>query len=279
MLLKLYCLGAALALMALPTQPLGPQQETLFPYISRDITNTTFPFDLNVTTNSDVVLVKCPNFGYRHKKNDDSFTPNSEVFMSGSTYSPSDNSFAWVPLLKSKTGPTKLKCGKINLEDVGNPRYDWIFNVIWQNGTDNESIMVRENRINSIPQNLQKCNLLLEEPIIFSRMKDGIFSLIPNPNFVEHLYVNQMFYYFEKPQGNGKTKNPCGILKIYGNKPTIKLQPYESTSEATPFNGLYKINLLETGQQTIKVVLDTKNNLEYYQDEKVIIAKMRYVHG
>uniref|UniRef100_A0A0K0F3K5 Uncharacterized protein n=1 Tax=Strongyloides venezuelensis TaxID=75913 RepID=A0A0K0F3K5_STRVS len=280
MLLKLYCLGAALALMPLPTQPLGPQQETLFPYISKDITNTTFPFDLNVTTNSDVVLVKCPHNSYRHKDAGESFSFNTEDFKARSIFNREEDSFAWVPLLKSKTGPTKLKCGKINLEDIGNPRYDWIFNVIWENATGSGSIMRREHKTKEIPSTHQKCNSHYGNPIIFGSEKKGGFSLFTKFKDLEHLYANQMFYYFQEPEKNEKTREPCGMTKIYSaESPIIKLIPYESTSEAPISNKFHKINLLENGQQTINVVLDMGGNLEYYGGGEIILTKNKYVEG
>uniref|UniRef100_A0A0K0F3L4 LCCL domain-containing protein n=1 Tax=Strongyloides venezuelensis TaxID=75913 RepID=A0A0K0F3L4_STRVS len=278
MLLKLYCLGAALALMPLPTQPLGPQQETLFPYISRDITNTTFPFDLNVTTNSDVVLVKCPNFRYSHISND-SFTPNFEVFISGSTYSPSDNSFAWVPLLKSKTGSTYLKCGRINLEDVGNPYYDWIFNVIWQNVTSNQGFFKRGRNIGDISPQHSKCNSDGSRLKIFGIKREGGFTFIDNPQSLLFSFANQTFYYFKKPSEDEKTKEPCGILQIYSDNPKIKLPKHESTSDIQEPNKTRVIKLTISDPQIIDVVLDMGGNINYYRGEKIILEKMKYVKG
>uniref|UniRef100_A0A0N5BQX4 Ig-like domain-containing protein n=1 Tax=Strongyloides papillosus TaxID=174720 RepID=A0A0N5BQX4_STREA len=191
MLLKLYLLGAALAFMPLSTQPPGQQQENLFPYIDRDITNTTFPKDLNVTTNSDVVLVKCPDTDYRHKDNRETFSRNSQVLKVGSMFSPEGDLFAWVPLLKSKSGPTYLKCGRINLEDVGNPRYDWIFNVRWKNGTNDEGFFKRERSTINISPKHSKCNSGPEDLKIFGSKKEGGFSLINTPNIIPYIYANQ----------------------------------------------------------------------------------------
>uniref|UniRef100_A0A0N5BFX0 Tyrosine-protein phosphatase domain-containing protein n=1 Tax=Strongyloides papillosus TaxID=174720 RepID=A0A0N5BFX0_STREA len=279
MFLKLYLLGAALALMPLSTAPPGPQQETLFPYISRDITNTTFPFDLNVTTNSDMVLVKCPNLGYRHKNNNESFAQNPDVFISGSIYSTSDNSFAWVPLLKSKSGPTKLKCGEINLRSQGNPYYDWTFNVKWINNLTTESITKYDRIQNSILRSTEKCGGDSVRTKIFASKKEGGFKVVDDHLNVQNVYVNQMYYYFVEPKKKEAIKEPCTIIKAYNLAPEIVLPDYRHSAVIETNEGITNIGIAETEGKTIKISLELGSNSEYYSGEKISLTRMRYVES
>uniref|UniRef100_A0A0K0EVX7 Ig-like domain-containing protein n=1 Tax=Strongyloides venezuelensis TaxID=75913 RepID=A0A0K0EVX7_STRVS len=278
MLLKLYCLGAALALMPLPTQPLGPQQETLFPYISRDITNTTFPFDLNVTTNSDVVLVKCPHNNYRHKDAGESFSFNTEDFKARSIFNREGDSFAWVPLLKSKSVPTYLKCGRIHLEDVGNPRYDWIFNVKWINNLTTESIANYEKIDNSILRSPDGCGDT-ENTVIFASNKKGGFTLVTDHRQLKNVHTNQMYYYFVNLTENEKFKGPCSILKAYNEAPKFLLPDYTHTPVTETSDGIISIDIAETEGKTIKISLVLGNDLEYYSGEKISLSRMRYLEN
>uniref|UniRef100_A0A0N5B4B7 6-cysteine protein n=1 Tax=Strongyloides papillosus TaxID=174720 RepID=A0A0N5B4B7_STREA len=282
MLLKLYLLGAALAFMPLSTQPPGPQQETLFPYISKDITNTTFPFDLNVTANSDVVLVKCPDIGYRHKSNNDSFAPSSEVFISGSTYSPGDNSFAWVPLLKSKTGPTHLKCGTLFFTPPGGTldKKDWIFNVIWNNSLiPNVEVEPRDVHTH-ISRTHTKCTHLQGKSVIFSKKKENDVILKVNSDNIEHPYVNQLFYYFVIPENGGidMLKKPCVILKAYNECPKIILKKHTIN---TPSNGENGTNIVKVNGivEKIDVILKLNDDTNYYRDEEISLSRMKYKDG
>uniref|UniRef100_A0A0N5B506 Uncharacterized protein n=1 Tax=Strongyloides papillosus TaxID=174720 RepID=A0A0N5B506_STREA len=276
MFLKLYWLGAALALMPLPTQPNEVHRQDLFPYITADINNTTFPFKLEVTTNSDMVLVKCPDYYYRHKDSDEIFSHNPDVFVSDSIFSPNANLFAWVPLLRNVSGLTHLKCGIINLRSQGNPYYDLTYNVMWKNGNDDGNFMERKEKTKDISPKHENCDLSAENHTIFASKREGGFLLIKEYENIKNLYVNQMFYYFDKLKNNERIKEPCGIIKIYGYDPKIKLKTHESTSEAPKIGNISKINLDGTNQQNIDVVLDMGGNLNYYQGEKIILKRMRY---
>uniref|UniRef100_A0A0N5C6C9 Tyrosine-protein phosphatase domain-containing protein n=1 Tax=Strongyloides papillosus TaxID=174720 RepID=A0A0N5C6C9_STREA len=275
MFLKLYWLGAALTLMSLPTQLQGQDQQKYFPYILRDITNTTFPFNLNVTTNSDTVHVKCPNAKYNHKTPNDSFVPNVDIFQEKSIYSNPLNKFAWVPLLRQSNNQALITCGKIYIENVQGPeiKEQWIYKVMWENATNVEGFLKREQRTKDVSDKHQKCSTTANKIIIFGSKKEGGYSRIPNPEIVPDLYVNQMLYYFVKPDDDEMKKEPCGIIKIFGKEPKIKLLKHEPTPDSPQTDDIY---IVKTDEKTIDVVLDMKGNLKYYQGEKIILKKMKY---
>uniref|UniRef100_A0A0N5BTP8 Major sperm protein n=1 Tax=Strongyloides papillosus TaxID=174720 RepID=A0A0N5BTP8_STREA len=178
MFLKLYWLGAAVALMPLLIQPNEVHRMELFPYVPEDINNTTFPFDLNVTTNSDMVLVKCPDTDYRHKNNNEMFGRNSKIFNPKGIFSPNASLFAWVPLLKTESGPTKLTCGEIVLKDNANPYHEWTFNVMWKNGTGDGKFIKRVRSIKDIPPDHENCDFLDGNYKVFGSKKKGDFLLV-----------------------------------------------------------------------------------------------------
>uniref|UniRef100_A0A0K0FD67 Ephrin RBD domain-containing protein n=1 Tax=Strongyloides venezuelensis TaxID=75913 RepID=A0A0K0FD67_STRVS len=107
-------------------------RQDLFPYITEDINNKTFPFNLTATTNSDMILVKCPDSRYRHKNDGETFGRKYKIFNPQSIFSPNASLFAWVPLLKTKSGPTHLFCGQIVLitPEGSLDRKEWTFNVM-----------------------------------------------------------------------------------------------------------------------------------------------------
>uniref|UniRef100_A0A0K0F3D8 6-cysteine protein n=1 Tax=Strongyloides venezuelensis TaxID=75913 RepID=A0A0K0F3D8_STRVS len=279
MFLKLYWLGAALALMPFPTQPQEIHREKLFPYVPKDINNGTFPFNLTATTNSDMVLVKCPDSGYHHKDAEDSFARNSKIFIPESIFSPNGSLFAWLPLLRNVYGSTNLKCGRIHFIGDGNPRYDWTFNVIWKNDTINTNFMKRELRTNQISQEHQNCHPFAGNRIIFGSKKEGGFFLMKIFQNIQNFYYNQMFYYFEKFNSSERIKVPCGVTKIYGYTPKIKLKTLEPTSEESNIDGILKVNSDGKDQQVIEVVLDMEGNTEYYRGEKITLRRMKFVDG
>uniref|UniRef100_A0A0K0FD68 6-cysteine protein n=1 Tax=Strongyloides venezuelensis TaxID=75913 RepID=A0A0K0FD68_STRVS len=139
--------------------------------------------------------------------------------------------------------------------------------------------MERQSRITEIQDKHESCNMSSRNHIIFGTKGEGGFLLMNKHKNIQNLYVNQMFYYFDSFNNSEKIKKPCGIIKIYGNSPNIQIKPYESTFEAPKVGNYHKINLLDTNQQTIEVVLDMAGNVKYYQGEKINLKRMKYVKG
>uniref|UniRef100_A0A0N5B934 Tyrosine-protein phosphatase domain-containing protein n=1 Tax=Strongyloides papillosus TaxID=174720 RepID=A0A0N5B934_STREA len=279
MFLKLYWLGAALALMPLPTQPQEVHRMKLFPYVPEDTNKTAFLIDLGVTTLSNMALVKCPYTKYIHKNPNDSFFPTDEILHSESVSRDPTKLFAWVPLLRQSTSQTKITCSTVIIRNNEGSikEKQWIFNVMWKNGTDNWNFMEQQSRISEISPKHENCDMSSKNHTIFGSEREGGFLLMKEYKNMPNLYVNQMFYYFDKFNNSEKIKEPCGIIMIYGDTPTILIKPYESTSEAPKIGDLHKINVEERDQQTISVVLDMGGNVEYYGGEKITLTRMRYV--
>uniref|UniRef100_A0A0N5BP56 Ig-like domain-containing protein n=1 Tax=Strongyloides papillosus TaxID=174720 RepID=A0A0N5BP56_STREA len=280
MFLKLYWLGAALALMPLLIQPDDSYQQRYFPSIPLDINQTTFPFDLEATTSSGMVLVKCPDVKYRHKNKNESFVPNSDVLKPESVFSPNTNFLAWVPLLRIESGPTKLKCGEIILKYNTNPYNDWTYNVHW-----NDSI------IDDIPRDLLHMKTVLPTPSaqcdydpdkilkISSNKENSMTEQIKGAN-IEKPYVNQMVYYFKKPSGAGKDtiKKPCFIYKIFGDCPIFDLINRQENNIANEVKKI-KIDNLNGQKEEIKVNLKLGTNEDFYRGEKISLSKLRYLES
>uniref|UniRef100_A0A0N5C5X9 Defense protein 3 n=1 Tax=Strongyloides papillosus TaxID=174720 RepID=A0A0N5C5X9_STREA len=152
MFLKLYWLGAVLALMPLVIQPYEIPQEELFPYVPKDINGTTFPIDLEATTNSDMVLVKCPDDKYDHKPPNGSFKINIDIFKQNGAVQNDDHLFAWVPLLRQSTNQTNITCGDVFVQTSGVSfiKMQWTYNVIWKNETVDGNFMKRERATKDI---------------------------------------------------------------------------------------------------------------------------------
>uniref|UniRef100_A0A0N5B9U2 Uncharacterized protein n=1 Tax=Strongyloides papillosus TaxID=174720 RepID=A0A0N5B9U2_STREA len=278
MFLKLDWLGAALALMPLLIQPEEVHRMELFPNVPEDISGTTFLIDLEATTLSNTVLIKCPYTKYNHKTPGDLFIADDIIESKGAFFDP-EKLFAWVPLLRQSTNKTNITCGNVHIK-TGEESYKakkWIFNVLWKNGTNGEGFFKRERSISNISPKHPKCNLQYGNPIIFSSKKEGGFSFINDHKNLPGPYANQTYFYFIKPSENERIKEPCGIMQIYGDDPEIKLPNHKPTSNIQELNKTNVIKLAITGQQSIDVVLDMRGDLKYYRGEKIILTKMKYV--
>uniref|UniRef100_A0A0N5BHC5 Dolichyl-diphosphooligosaccharide--protein glycosyltransferase subunit 1 n=1 Tax=Strongyloides papillosus TaxID=174720 RepID=A0A0N5BHC5_STREA len=124
MFVKLYLLGAALALMPLPIQPHEVYDHKLFPNVSLNIIRNTFPIDLEVKIPSDMVLVKSVDVVHRHKNSNDKLRNGYDV-VKYKNLGPLNTPlfFVWVPLSKESSNSRQLKCGKISIKSRDNDSY------------------------------------------------------------------------------------------------------------------------------------------------------------
>uniref|UniRef100_A0A0K0G327 6-cysteine protein n=1 Tax=Strongyloides venezuelensis TaxID=75913 RepID=A0A0K0G327_STRVS len=281
MLLKLYFLGAVLALMPLPTQLNEVHRLQLFPYIPENINGTTFLTDLKPTVISNMVLVKCPFVKYRHSANY-TFTPDDDIVLSEDIFRDTKNVFAWIPLLRQSTNQARITCGKVNIKNgmEANIEKQWIFNVIWNNSlTHNVEVELRDVHT-YISKTHPKCTHLEGKSVIFSKKKENDMILRVNPDNIKHPYVNQLFYYFVIPENGGKDmlKKPCVILKAYNECPKIILQTHTINSPSNDGNGtnIVKVNGID---EKVNVILKMNDDTEYYRDEEISLSRMKYKNG
>uniref|UniRef100_A0A0N5CI71 Glycoprotein n=1 Tax=Strongyloides papillosus TaxID=174720 RepID=A0A0N5CI71_STREA len=283
MFLKLYWLGAALALMLLLLQPQAVNGNELFPYVPNDINATTFPINLNATTNSDMVLVKCPDRGYKHKHAQDEFIENKFNFTLFNQGEPNLMS-NWIPLVRELNGPTEINCGRSlpnHNNGLVNSTY-WIFNVMWEDSAI-ENIRTDPLFMNSpILETHPHCHLNPQNIFIISKKKKSSMLEKIIQNKIENPYTNQMVYYFVKPQ-NGATyaiKKPCFMYRLYGTCPIFDL-PGRAQNSIINENEVKKVKIdnLNGQKEKVKVNLVVNNKKEFYRDEEISLSRMRYTEN
>uniref|UniRef100_A0A0N5BKT6 Tyrosine-protein phosphatase domain-containing protein n=1 Tax=Strongyloides papillosus TaxID=174720 RepID=A0A0N5BKT6_STREA len=282
MFLKLYLLGAALALMPLLIQPDEDHRKKLFPLVPEDINGTTFLTDLRPTIFSNIVLIKCPYIKYRHKPSNYTFTPDDDILISENIFRDTENVFAWIPLLRQSTNQTRITCGRVNIKIGEEPKIEkqWIFNVIWNKSLIHNVEVEPRDVHTHISRTHTKCTHLEGKSVILSKKKENDVILKVNPDNIEHPYVNQLFYYFVIPENGGidMLKKPCVILKAYNECPKIILKKHTIN---TPSNGGNNTNIVKVNGivEKIDVILKLNDDTNYYRDEEISLSRMKYKDG
>uniref|UniRef100_A0A0N4Z910 Transmembrane protein n=1 Tax=Parastrongyloides trichosuri TaxID=131310 RepID=A0A0N4Z910_PARTI len=113
-----------------------PQQndKNLFPSLGdQPITNITFPLELNIISNSKIVLVKCPGMSFKHCNNSNClFSPAYNKKESYQFISSQDDKIRWIPVAVGKSkSSTDLTCGTLYDISTGE-RIEWYLNVKWE---------------------------------------------------------------------------------------------------------------------------------------------------
>uniref|UniRef100_A0A0N5C7R4 Fam-a protein n=1 Tax=Strongyloides papillosus TaxID=174720 RepID=A0A0N5C7R4_STREA len=282
MFFKLYWLGAALALMPFLIQPEEVHREKLFPYVPEDTNGTTFLIDLEATTLSNIVLVKCPYTQYNHKTSNDSFIPTDDIIESESTLRDHNKLFAWVPLLRQSANQTKINCGIVDIETAGGSyiKKQWIFNVNWNDTVPDEIPTEKLHMSAALPSPSTSCDDEPANNLIISKEKGKSMPEKISGTHIKKPYVNQMIYYFKKPSGgdNDTIKKPCYIYKVYGKCPIFNLP---SRVENNITNEVKKIMIdnLNGRKEEIKVNLKVDTNEDFYSGEKISLSKLRYLES
>uniref|UniRef100_A0A0N5C0D3 ZP domain-containing protein n=1 Tax=Strongyloides papillosus TaxID=174720 RepID=A0A0N5C0D3_STREA len=285
MLVKFYLLGAALALMPLPIQPQEPYSQNLFHYVPLNIDKSVFPINFEVATNSDMVLVKCPGAGYRHKNDEDVFMNSNDVLKYKNFVPLNTSLFVWVPLLKKSSNSAQLNCGKIFIKSGENPwvHISWTYNVKWINSMSKNIKINLNNMDHPLPETPDECHDATGNLLIMSEDRENDTVVAVNPRNVKNPYANQLFYYFIKPEQNDERKiiEPCSIYRGFKDLPTINLPDYEVTYLSDKVakvkeNVLNKVYYIGSQEIKIKVNLKLNNDTQFYRCEEISLSKMRY---
>uniref|UniRef100_A0A0N5B4E3 Tyrosine-protein phosphatase domain-containing protein n=1 Tax=Strongyloides papillosus TaxID=174720 RepID=A0A0N5B4E3_STREA len=282
MLLKLYWLGAAVALMPLSIQPDPLYPQRFFSGIPKTIINTTFPFDLNTETTFDIVLVKCPFGEYKHNDENDIFKSESKIETSHiKELLYQDRTLIWTPTLRKSSSKVQLNCGKLIKDFVGsNDKYRfWTYNVMWKKTSTLPKSAEHKHTRHDLEEKHIKCNNGIDDALILTKNKENDIIVKVDPTNLKNPYVNQMFHYFNMPGENDTNliQEPCATVKIYFNCPKITLKEYTSVIQKN-INGT-SFNVINTSgnQEIINVILDVGGDRSFYRGEKVLLKRMRYL--
>uniref|UniRef100_A0A0N5BI75 Tyrosine-protein phosphatase domain-containing protein n=1 Tax=Strongyloides papillosus TaxID=174720 RepID=A0A0N5BI75_STREA len=229
MSILLYFLAASLALV--PLSIYCEEVTNYFPSVPGIINETTFPVRLTVNTTSDVVLIKCPYFGYKHTNDSKEFSPNTFLRRSALTYNTDNELFAWIPLMKKSPGLINVDCGGvIFMNDTGNQSCHWKYDVYWGNYGNSSNLPEATFIPLMVPLMHTKCNSSpADEPLVFTKNKNNELVKVNSSND-NVVYIKKMFYYFEKPKEDDvkEVLEPCAITIAYSECPSIILPDFKS---------------------------------------------------
>uniref|UniRef100_A0A0N5BEX7 Ig-like domain-containing protein n=1 Tax=Strongyloides papillosus TaxID=174720 RepID=A0A0N5BEX7_STREA len=281
MFLKLYWLGTALALMPFIIQLQGEHHRRFFPDLPENITNTTFPFNLNTGTTSDIVLVKCPYSEYKHNSGNDSFQINGGLDDSWINELKFQNkALIWTLSMRKSSNQVLHNCGTFRTKSVGSSdkEKDWIYNVIW-NVTSQQQTTVSPAHMGfalSIVQ--QKCEYASTNILVVSKDKESSVPIQVDPNNIKKPYAKQMFYLFIKPneEDTDTIKKPCIIMKGYHNCPIINLLDYSGNAITSEIKKI-SIEDLKGQIKNIEVNLIVDGKKDFYRYEEISLSRMRYM--
>uniref|UniRef100_A0A0N5BPU2 Tyrosine-protein phosphatase domain-containing protein n=1 Tax=Strongyloides papillosus TaxID=174720 RepID=A0A0N5BPU2_STREA len=280
MFLKLYWLGATLAMMPFLIQLEGLHRKDLFPNVPETINKTTFPLGLEVITDSDVVMVKCPDYKYKHNVSGYEIAPNLDIFKEEEIFRDPNNLFAWVPLLRQPTNQTKINCGNVQIKTGEDSIIlkQWIFNVKWDDSAIDEIPVGTTIMDDSIPKTHVHCSSESEDVLIVSKNKEDNKAVKIDPKDIKSPYANQMFYYFKKSSENNKDsiKKPCFIYKGVKGCPIFNLPDYSEYSSIGEVKKI-DINGLEGQKKKIRINLKKGNDEKFYRYEEISLSRMRYM--
>uniref|UniRef100_A0A0N5C2Z5 Tyrosine-protein phosphatase domain-containing protein n=1 Tax=Strongyloides papillosus TaxID=174720 RepID=A0A0N5C2Z5_STREA len=279
MFIFLFALFVCLALMPLSID--GQEVHgKYFPTATDNTSSSSVTVVSNITSESDIVLVKCPYFGYKHKKIEDVMTFNISLEQKPIV---KVNIFAWIPILRRSSGSENTQCGTISIQlDNGySKNYDWFHNAIWQDAKKSRKLVKREKVTLNLPQTFEECNNNSVNVVIFTK---GEHDVIKKVNHEEEpdVYPMKRFYYFSIPNSNDTSaiKDPCVIVESYNNCPNIILLGQNITS-SVKHNGkdINIIHITEQNERTFNVELNLHNNNDirkYYSGEKIAYSRIKY---
>uniref|UniRef100_A0A0N5CGU4 6-cysteine protein n=1 Tax=Strongyloides papillosus TaxID=174720 RepID=A0A0N5CGU4_STREA len=278
MFVKLYLLGAALALMPLPIQPQGPHDENLSLDVSENIDGPKFSTDVEVEKSSHIVLVKCSNDAYPHGNTGYKFTTSKDVTKYKNLASSTTSKYIWVPVLKKSSNSTRFSCGEVTIKpgDVMSHMIGWTYNVKWNNVREDKTRINSNNMDYPLPETHSKCHNETKNLLIVDKENDT--AVIINPRDVKNPYANQEFYYFITPKQNDGRQiiEHCGRYRGYRNSPHFNLPDH---SDNPTINEVKKININELNyekEEKIKINLKLGDDIQFYRDEGISLSRMKY---
>uniref|UniRef100_A0A0N5B517 Ig-like domain-containing protein n=1 Tax=Strongyloides papillosus TaxID=174720 RepID=A0A0N5B517_STREA len=278
MFLKLYWLGAVVALIPLLIQLEGTVHNHLFPYVTKNITKIKFPVDLGVNTSSDVVLVRCPYKNYKHLSKNDQFFENTDIVK---LFEPPGQRplVFWLPLLRKPDGYGEIKCGTIliKMDNDNEKSIGWNFKVRWNNTSQQQTTVLPANMGALLPEYHNSCTNDIRKVIIVTKNKNDNIPIRVDPRNIKEPYTKQMFYYFVKPDEDDmdSIKKPCIIMKGFKNCPIINLPGYNENSITSEVKKI-SIEDLRGHKKNITVNLILDGKKDFYRDEEISLSKMRY---
>uniref|UniRef100_A0A0K0G0P7 Secreted protein n=1 Tax=Strongyloides venezuelensis TaxID=75913 RepID=A0A0K0G0P7_STRVS len=199
MFLKLYWLGAALALIQFLIQLQGVHHWMFVPDISEGFINTTFPSDLNTGTTSDVVLVKYPYRKYKHINQDGAFYLEDkldEKRIEEIIYQ--SRALIWTISMRNSFNQVQHNCRKLHSLFVdSNDTYKyWIYNVHWNDSVIDQIPTDLMHMSTALPSPSTSCDMEPANIIIISREKEKSIAEKISGTKIKSPYVNQMAYFF-----------------------------------------------------------------------------------
>uniref|UniRef100_A0A0K0FAK0 Protein-tyrosine phosphatase, receptor/non-receptor type domain-containing protein n=1 Tax=Strongyloides venezuelensis TaxID=75913 RepID=A0A0K0FAK0_STRVS len=242
---------------------------------SQNLNNYEFPKILNITTKTDLIILKCPGSDYTNEKGD-RFTVNPDEkynLMSFKT-----QKFVWIyhlnifPYKKEE----EISCGKLKLNNTQN-EISWIYKLTW---LSNSTTSTKQLDISSKKyiKNENRCSNTDNYIILLKNENENINEM--SSNNLNSVYKDDLIYVFNQNNDTNEyvILEPCVIyvpIHIFPNIEIRSLKNQDVISKNKEFV-IIKKDFKKEKFDIKLVVPDLKENKDFYSYENVNITKLQF---
>uniref|UniRef100_A0A913HNI6 Protein-tyrosine-phosphatase n=1 Tax=Strongyloides stercoralis TaxID=6248 RepID=A0A913HNI6_STRER len=254
----------------------------LFPSVPLNVTEETFPLIYKTTSLSDFIFVKSPGKKYKHTKKKDAFYLDDELYENDLLEYTDNKAFFWTPMIYNSSKPNLFHSGSLNIM-VALPSsfmsYEWSFNLTWEKKPNPIEIAEPYKITSKLPSPTNKCNVNESRLLLYYKDKNNILTKLNFNNTVVAGHVNDLYYYFEKPDNEDKReiKEPCTIIRAINDEPEVLFRG--NISSPFNYNGL-TIHIIKdeliSGLYSVHLFLKNTSTPDFYYKEEIVVRKMRY---
>uniref|UniRef100_A0A0K0EBP4 Protein-tyrosine-phosphatase n=2 Tax=Strongyloides stercoralis TaxID=6248 RepID=A0A0K0EBP4_STRER len=254
-----------------------------FPFVPEKVTDQNFPIIHNTNASSNLVMIKCPGYQYKHIRSEDSFAMNEKLRSPNLFFFTNNENIAWAPLVYNSSGPSFIKCGKLSKKIKNTTssfnNYYWTYNLNWEKEPIPMQLAEPRYISTSLPYLYKKCGYNDSEYLIYHKDNENSIKKVEFRGEVL-THVNDFYYYFIKPKDDDKMeiKKPCAIVRVYYDPPIIEIkdQIYTPISSGNLDNDAIKQEYVSRSY-LIKLSIKGKTKVpDFYKGEEVKMKKLNF---
>uniref|UniRef100_A0A0N4ZEF2 Reelin domain-containing protein n=1 Tax=Parastrongyloides trichosuri TaxID=131310 RepID=A0A0N4ZEF2_PARTI len=242
-----------------------------------DVRNPPFPFNYSVTTDSDLLIIRCPGFDFKYKDDQVAFVQSVDARKQK------------IPILGNNDDKTVLKavyndkpeskefeysCGKLVGATLFTKQHLWNIRITWNTPPRHPFGAVNRNLDIDQMDYPDTCTGMMKISLV--KHLDGEVKIEEYKHNETGVFRNEFIYVFNKKMiGTSMSPIvPCGIVQFYFKLPEIRA--FNDTAIESMDFGINKIYVIEKDILELKlelVVNSTKHSHFYKRDSVTIISQ------
>uniref|UniRef100_A0A0N5C255 Tyrosine-protein phosphatase domain-containing protein n=1 Tax=Strongyloides papillosus TaxID=174720 RepID=A0A0N5C255_STREA len=240
---------------------------------SLNSSNYEFPKIINITTNTDLIILKCPGSDYGNEEGGSfSINPDEEYKLLSSK----TQEFVWIYHLNglSYKKEEEISCGKLKLNNTQN-EVNWTYKLTW---LLNSTISIKQLNITFKKYIKNECGNTGNYTILIKNRNENIIQM--SNNSLNSVYKDDLIYVFNQNTSINDyvISEPCVIYAPYHILPNIEIRSLKN-QDVISKNEKFVIIKKEFKEEKFDinlVVPDPKENKNFYSYEKVNITKLQF---